>query len=89
MTEGAATGDEFDHEPTREFDPVPEGQEAQLPDGERLEGERTRIHANTIQAPDVVDDEFDHSETTSKKPRPDGLDDHDGGDGGGESSEAN
>ena len=55
-----------------------------------VEGERTRIHANTIQAPDVVDDEFDHSETTSKKPRPDGLDDHDGGDGGGgESSEAN
>ncbi|MDB4964424.1 MAG: chromosome segregation and condensation protein ScpB [Myxococcales bacterium] len=85
-------GDEFEHQPTREFDPVP--------GAEHIEGERTRIHANTIQAPEIVDDEFDHSETTSKKPRPEGLDDHAGpdktggeggtsGSGGGESSEAN
>ena len=53
--------DEFEHQPTREFEAVP--------------GEPTRIHANTIPTPEIVDDEFDRSETTSKKPRPEGLDD--------------
>jgi segregation and condensation protein B len=53
--------DEFEHEPTREY--------------EAVSGEPTRIHANTIPTPEIVDDEFDHSETTSKKPRPEGLDD--------------
>ncbi len=53
--------DEFEHEPTREFEPVVD--------------EPTRMHANTIPAPEIVDDEFDRSETTSKKPRPEGLDD--------------
>jgi len=52
--------DEFEHQPTREFEAVP--------------GEPTRIHANTIPTPEIVDDEFDRSETTSKKPRPEGLD---------------
>jgi segregation and condensation protein B len=66
-----APPDEFEHQPTREFEAVP--------------GEPTRIHANTIPTPDVVDDEFDRSETTSKKPRPEGLDDVDGSD----ESEAN
>ncbi len=56
-----ASHDEFEHQPTREFEAVP--------------GEPTRIHANTIPTPDIVDDEFDRSETTSKKPRPEGLDD--------------
>ena len=65
---GAATDeptppDEFEHQPTREFEAVP--------------GEPTRIHANTIPTPEIVDDEFDRSETTSKKPRPEGLDDVD------------
>jgi hypothetical protein len=55
--------DEFEHQPTREFEAVP--------------GEPTRIHANTIPTPEIVDDEFDRSETTSKKPRPEGLDDVD------------
>ena len=59
----AAAPDEFEHQPTREFEAVP--------------GEPTRIHANTIPTPEIVDDEFDHSETTSKKPRPEGLDDGD------------
>jgi segregation and condensation protein B len=68
-----AAPDEFEHEPTREFDAVP--------------GEPTRIHANTIPTPEIVADEFDHSETTSKKPRPEGLDDHD--DDGKDESEAN
>ena len=53
--------EEFEHQPTREF--------------EAVSGEPTRIHANTIQAPEVLDDEFDRSETTSKKPRPEGIDD--------------
>jgi segregation and condensation protein B len=56
------TPDEFEHEPTREFEPMSD--------------EPTRMHANTIPAPEIVDDEFDHSETTSKKPRPEGLDEH-------------
>ena len=56
--------DEFEHEPTREFEAVSEH------DAE----EQTRIHARTIPTPDVVDDEFDRSETTSKKRRPDDLD---------------
>jgi segregation and condensation protein B len=59
----AATGEpsEFEHQPTREFDPLPD--------------EPTRTHASTITAPDVpLDDEFDRSETTSKKPRPEGID---------------
>jgi segregation and condensation protein B len=55
--------EEFEHQPTREFEAVP--------------GEPTRIHANTIPTPEIVDDEFDRSETTSKKPRPEGLDDVD------------
>ena len=62
---------------------------------------RTRLRATTIVAPDVdvVDDEFDHSETTNKKPRPDELDAHDeehahsgdddDGDGGDEPTAAN
>src|SRR5262249_12593183 len=50
---------EFEHEKTREFEAV---------------GEKTRIHKNTIQAPEVVHDEFDRSETTNKKPRPEELD---------------
>jgi segregation and condensation protein B len=58
----AAAPDEFEHQPTREF--------------EAVAGEPTRIHANTIPTPEIVDDEFDHSETTSKKPRPEGLGDH-------------
>jgi hypothetical protein len=55
--------EEFEHQPTREF--------------EAVSGEPTRIHANTIPTPEVdgVDDEFDRSETTNKKPRPEGLDD--------------
>src|SRR5262249_21940029 len=60
----APTGDpsEFEHQPTREFDPLPD--------------EPTRTHASTITAPDVgLDDEFDRSETTSKKRRPEGIDD--------------
>ncbi len=55
-----AHADEFEHQPTREF--------------EAVTGEPTRIHANTIPTPEIVDDEFDHSETTNKKPRPEGLD---------------
>ena len=54
-----AAPDEFEHQPTREF--------------EAVTGEPTRIHANTIPTPDaIVDDEFDRSETTNKKPRPEG-----------------
>ena len=62
-------GDEFEHEPTREFEP--------------LTDEATRLHANTIPRPqlDDVDGEFDRSETTSKKPRPEGLDSEHHGDG--------
>ncbi len=62
----AATGDpsEFEHQPTREFEPITD--------------EPTRMHANTIPQPDVLDDEFDRSETTSKKPRPEELDGDDG-----------
>ena len=56
----AAPPDEFEHEPTRDYDPVA--------------GEPTRLHANTIPTPEIVDEEFDHSETTSKKLRPEGLD---------------
>jgi segregation and condensation protein B len=63
--------DEFEHQPTREF--------------EAVQGEPTRIHANTIPTPEIVDDEFDHSETTNKKPRPEGLDTADDGETGGES----
>jgi len=60
--------EEFEHQPTREY--------------EAVSGEPTKIHANTIPTPnvEVVDDEFDHSETTSKKPRPEGLDADDGSD---------
>ena len=60
--------EEFEHQPTREF--------------EAVTGEPTKIHANTIPTPDVevVDDEFDRSETTNKKPRPEGLDADDGSD---------
>jgi segregation and condensation protein B len=65
--------EEFEHQPTREF--------------EAVSGEPTRIHANTIPTPEVVDDEFDRSETTSKKPRPEGLD-ADADDGGSDESEA-
>ncbi|HEX9103764.1 MAG TPA: SMC-Scp complex subunit ScpB, partial [Polyangia bacterium] len=61
--DAAGPHDEFEHEPTREF--------------EAVSGEETRIHANTIPTPEIVDDEFDRSETTSKKPRPEGLDDVD------------
>ena len=61
--EAATRDQDFEHEPTREFEAVP--------------GEPTRIHANTIPTPHVEDvaDEFDRSETTNKKPRPEGLDD--------------
>jgi segregation and condensation protein B len=68
----AAPSDEFEHEPTREFDAMP---------GE----EKTKVHANTLQVPEElehVDEEFDHSETTSKKKRPEGLldvEEHDAG----------
>jgi segregation and condensation protein B len=61
--------DEFEHEPTREFEAVHEHDEA----------EKTRIHASTIPAPDVLDDEFDRSETTNKQRRPDDLDEAPGG----------
>jgi segregation and condensation protein B len=56
---------EFEGEPTREFDKVEAG--------------RTQLHQRTVPAPHVeeVADEFDRSETTNKKPRPDGA----GGDG--------
>ncbi|HEX4461105.1 MAG TPA: SMC-Scp complex subunit ScpB [Polyangia bacterium] len=69
----AAAADEFEHEPTREFDAMPAD-------------EPTRVHANTLQVPEElaelehVDEEFDHSETTSKKKRPEGVldvEDHD------------
>jgi hypothetical protein len=58
---------EFEGEPTREFD--------------KVEGARTQLHNRTIPAPHVeeVADEFDRSETTNKKPRPEGV--SDGGDG--------
>ena len=52
----AATPDEFEHQPTREF--------------EAVAGEPTRIHANTIPTPEIVDDEFDHSETTEQEAAP-------------------
>jgi segregation and condensation protein B len=57
-----APSDEFDQEPTREFDAIA--------------GEPTRLHHSTLPEPvlERVDEEFDHSETTSKKKRPDGLD---------------
>ncbi len=66
----ATPADEFEGEPTREFDAMP---------GD----EPTRVHANTLQVPaelEHVDEEFDHSETTSKKKRPEGVldvEDHD------------
>ncbi|HEY2745817.1 MAG TPA: SMC-Scp complex subunit ScpB [Polyangia bacterium] len=68
--EAATQDSDFEHQKTREF--------------EAVSGEPTRIHANTIPTPEIVDDEFDHSETTSKKPRPEGLDAADD-DAGGES----
>jgi segregation and condensation protein B len=78
----AVAGEEFEHQPTRDFEAVPEKREpAEAPDQhdppDQIEGEPTRIHAKTIQAPDVLDDEFDRSETTNRKPRPEGLDDED------------
>ena len=63
--------EEFEHQPTREFDPIP-GEPTR--EYEPVAGEPTRIHANTIPTPEILDDEFDRSETTNKKPRPDGLD---------------
>jgi segregation and condensation protein B len=61
----SAPSDEFDHEPTREFD--------------ALGGEDTKLHHATLPDPVIerVDEEFDHSETTSKKKRPEGLDEPD------------
>jgi len=61
----SAPSDEFDHEPTREFD--------------ALGGEDTKLHHATLPEPVIerVDEEFDHSETTSKKKRPEGLDEPD------------
>jgi segregation and condensation protein B len=57
----APAPDEFDGEPTREFDAIA--------------GEATKLHHATLPDPviDRVDEEFDHSETTSKKKRPEGL----------------
>jgi segregation and condensation protein B len=73
---GASEGppDEFEHEPTRDYEPV----------NEHAESEPTRIHARTIPEPEIVDDEFDRSETTGKVPRPDLGDDEASGSGGGE-----
>jgi segregation and condensation protein B len=50
---------EFEGEPTREF----------------VEHEPTKVHHRTIPTPQIedVDGEFDQSETTSRKPRPEGL----------------
>ena len=60
---GAVTAapEEFEHEPTRDYEPVSD--------------EATKLHHRTIPTPALedVDNEFDQSETTSKKPRPDGL----------------
>jgi segregation and condensation protein B len=58
--------DEFEREPTRDYQPV---------ESEHAESEPTRIHARTIPEPEIVDDEFDRSETTGKVPRPDLGDD--------------
>lgn len=57
--------DEFEHQPTREFEPV----------NDHAETEPTRVHARTIPTPnvDVLDDEFDRSETTGKVKRPDAV----------------
>jgi segregation and condensation protein B len=50
--------DEFEALPTQRFDPLGEGDD----------GAHTRLHTRTIVAPDVVvDEEFDHSETTNVK----------------------
>jgi len=52
------------------------GSDGEPATSDEFEHQPTRIHANTIPTPEIVDDEFDHSETTSKKPRPEGLDEH-------------
>jgi segregation and condensation protein B len=73
-TNEGGTPDEFEHEPTRDYEPMTD--------------EPTRMHANTIPVPEIVDDEFDHSETTSKKPRPEGLDVKTDSDDGSDSGES-